>query len=122
MLSPDFLLSSISTVFLAQHSTLVAEAVTHAYGGFTVLCDCVASQEELYAIRGGATPVFPVGARVMAILPTSTSYLKLVDVPFLFYTGQTITSEKVMEFIQGLPAASCYLDGATPYCAQLGSL
>ena len=107
MLSPDFLLSSISAVLLARRSTLVAEAVTNAYGGFTILCDRVATQEELYAIRDGATPVFPAGAKVMAILPTSTSYLKLVDVPYLFpHTGQTVTPEKVMEHIRRSPAAS----------------
>ena len=86
--------------------TLVAEAITHAYGGFTVSCDCMVSQEELYAIRDGATPIFPVGARVMAILPTSMLYLKLVDVPFLSHMGQTVTPEKVMDFIQRSPAVS----------------
>jgi len=107
MLSPDFLLSSISVVLLACRSTLIAEAVTSAYGGFTISCDHVANQEELFAICNGATPVFLVGAKVMAILPTSTSYLKLVDVPYLFtHTGQTITPEKVMEYIQRSPAAS----------------
>ena len=50
MLSPDFLLSSISMVLLAHRFTLMAEAVSPAYGRFTVLCDCMATQEELYAI------------------------------------------------------------------------
>jgi len=66
----------------------------------------VATQEELYAIRDGATPLFLAGACVMAILPTSTSYLKLVDAPYLSLAGQTITPTKVMEFIQRSPAAS----------------
>jgi len=107
MVNLDFLLSSISAVLLARHSTLVAEAVSSAYGRYTVLCDRVANQEELYAIRNGASPVFPGGAKVMAILPTSTSYLKLVDVPYLFpHTGQTVTPEKVMDYIRRSPAAS----------------
>jgi len=107
MLSSDFLLSSISAVLLAHQSTVVAEAVSIAYGRFTVSCDHVATQEELFAIQDGATPVFPAGAKVMAILPTSMSYLKLVDMLYLSaHTGQTITPEKVMEYIQRLPAAS----------------
>jgi len=86
---------------------LVAEAISTAYDGFTVACDHVASQEELYAIQDGATPAFPPGAKVMAILPTSTSYLKLMDVPFLSgQTGQIITPEKVMDYIKRSPAAS----------------
>ena len=106
-LNPDFLLSSISTVLLARRSTLVAEVVSSAYGRYTISCDRVASQEELYTICDGATPVFPVGTKVMAILPTSMSYLKLVDVPYLFpHTGQTVTLEKVMEYIQRSPVAS----------------
>jgi len=106
MLSLDFLLSSISAVLLARCSTLMAEAVAPAYGGFTVSCDHVATQEELFVIRDGVTPVFPAGAKVMVILPTSTSYLKLTDVPYLSHSGQTITPDKVMDFIQRSPAAS----------------
>jgi len=106
MLSLDFLLSSIGAVLLAHHSTLVAEAVAPAYGRFTVSCDCVATQEELFAICDGATPVSPASAKVMVILPTSMSYLKLTDVPYLSHSGQTITPEEVMDYIQRLPAAS----------------
>jgi len=106
MLSPDFLLSSISAILLARHSTLVVEAVVPAYGGFTVSCDHVATQEELFAIHDGATPVFPAGAKVMVILPTFTSYLKLMDVPYLSHSGQTITLDRVMDYIRRSPAAS----------------
>ena len=106
MLSPDFLLSSISALLLACCSTLVAEVITLAYGGFTVSCDRVATQEELYAIRDGATPLFLAGAHVMAILPTSMLYLKLVDVLYLSLAGQTIAPEKVLEFIHRLLVAS----------------
>jgi len=42
----------------------------------------------------------------MAILPTSTSYIKLVDMPYLSQKGQTVTPKKVMEFIQRLAAPS----------------
>jgi len=66
----------------------------------------MANQEELYAIRDGAIPVFLAGSHIMAILPTSTSYFKLVDMPYLSLAGQTITPQKVMEFIQRLLAAS----------------
>ena len=62
MLSPDFLLSVITTLLLACHFTLVAEVVTPAYGSFTVTCDSMATQEELYAIRDRAIPIFPAGS------------------------------------------------------------
>ena len=83
MLSLDFLLTAISRLLSAHRLTLVAEAVAPAYGSFTVTCHCVATQDELYAIRDGAIAIFLVGSHVMAILPTSTSYLKLVDMPYL---------------------------------------
>jgi len=86
--------------------TLAVEAVTPAYSGFTVTCDHMATQDKLYAIRNGAIPIFSAGSQVAAVLPTSMLYLKLVDVPYLSLAGQTITPQKVMEFIQRSPAAS----------------
>jgi len=51
----------------------------------------------------------------MAILPTSTSYLKLVDIPYLFpHMGQTITPEKVMDYIRRSPVASSVILMAPP--------
>jgi len=42
--------------------TLVVEAVTPAYSGFTVTCDHMATQDKLYAIRNGAIPIFSAGS------------------------------------------------------------
>jgi len=81
MLVPDFFLSSIRGLLTACCSTLVVEVVTLAYGGFMVVCDWVATQNNLYVICNGAIPIFPVGSCVMAILPTFMLYLKLVNVP-----------------------------------------
>ena len=66
----------------------------------------MATQDELYAIRDGAIPIFLAGLQVTAILPTFTSYLKLVDVPYLSLLGGTIQPQKVMKLIQKLPVAS----------------
>ena len=85
---------------MACCSTLVVEVVAPAYGGFMVACDHVATQDDLFAIHDGAIPIFLVGSHVMAILPTSTSYLKLVDVPYLSMVGEAIQPIKVLEFIQ----------------------
>ena len=106
MLALDFLLNSIRSLLLAHHFALVVEVVALAYGGFSVSCDQVATQDELYAIHDGAIPIFLVGLHITVILSTSMSYLKLVDVPYLSLVGEVIQPMKVLEFIQRLPSVS----------------
>jgi hypothetical protein len=71
----------IRTKLTQHHLALVAQSVSLAYGGFSVSTDRVASDMEISAIRDGVCEAYPTATRVEAALPTSTSYLKLVNVP-----------------------------------------
>jgi hypothetical protein len=71
----------IHTKLTQHHSALVAQSVSLAYGGFSISTDRVASDAEIGAIRDGVRDAYPTATRVKAALLTSTSYLKLVDVP-----------------------------------------
>jgi len=105
MLSPDFLLTSIRGLLSACQSTLVVELVSPAYGGYSVSCDQVATQDDLFAICDEAIPIFPAGSCVTAILPTSMSYLKLVNIPYFSLVGERIQPERILEFIKRLLVA-----------------
>jgi len=104
MLSPDHLLTAVWGLLSACCSSFVVEAVAPTYGSFMVACDHVATQDDLYAIHDGAIPLFPLECQVLAILPTSTSYLKLVNI--LSLVGEAIQPQKVIEFIHKSLAAS----------------
>ena len=60
--------------------------------------DRVASEEELRFIREGVRSAFPEAQSTATELPSSTSYLKLVDVPFTA-DDKAITPEIVMRQI-----------------------
>jgi hypothetical protein len=90
----------IRTKLTQHHSALVAQSVSLAYGGFSISTDCVASDTEIGAIRDGVREAYPAATRVEAALPTSTSYLKLVDVPRRIGESD-VTPEMVVARIAG---------------------
>ena len=78
---PDAVLSGMRTKLSEYHSRLEVQLMSQAYGGFAVVTDRVVSEDEVRFIREGALLALPGTAKITAALPSSTSYLKLVDVP-----------------------------------------
>jgi hypothetical protein len=69
------------------------------HDGYSVVTSTVASDSDLLQIRGVARMCHPDADHVNAALPTSTSYLKLVDVPFFTMGDTCITPDGVMSQI-----------------------
>jgi hypothetical protein len=93
------LLERICTQLALHHSTLVVESATITRDGFAVSTGGVATESDLLRVREGARLAFPECSHVNAALLSSTSFLKLSDVPFLKPMGQgfvNVTSEDVM--------------------------
>jgi hypothetical protein len=88
--NPSELLEAIRRSLSMRRSKLTAQSVSTAYGGYSIATDGVATSDDLQYIVQGATVVFPTECTVSADLPTSTSYLKLVDVPYFWPVATTI--------------------------------
>ena len=94
--NPVDLLDQVRLKLAFHRSTLVAQTVSAAYGGFAVATDRVASEEELRFVREGVRSAFPEAQSTATELPSSTSYLKLVDVP---YTADDKAITPEMQFL-----------------------
>jgi hypothetical protein len=94
------ILVRIRTKLTQHHSALITQSVSLAYGGFSISTDRVANDTEIGAIREGVRDAYPSATRVEAALPTSTSYLKLVDVPCRIGESD-VTPEMVVARIAG---------------------
>jgi hypothetical protein len=78
-----------------HHSSLVVESAVVSRDGYSVVTSTVASDSDLLQIRGAARMCHPDVEHIDAALPTSTSYLKLVDVPFFTVGDARITPDGV---------------------------
>ena len=103
---PSSLLTEVKRTLSLHHSTLEAQSVSEAYGGFSVAMDRVATDAELGFIREGTRAAFPSATRVEAALPSSTSYIKLVDVPYFIGENTVITPEVVVSRLSGAGLSS----------------
>jgi hypothetical protein len=72
-----------------HHSTLVLESATTTRNGYAT--STVASESDILHIKAAAKDVFYRASYVDAALPSSTSYLKLVDVPYLHFDKPVVT-------------------------------
>jgi hypothetical protein len=63
-----------------------------AYGGLTLLTTHVTSQAKIDLIATAIQQTLALPMPVAASLPTSRSYLKIIDVPYLLGSGAPITS------------------------------
>jgi hypothetical protein len=97
--NPEHRLKTIRTQLALHHSLLVVESAVVSHNGYSVVTSTVASDSDLLQVRGMARMCHPDADHVDAALPTSTSYLKLVDVPFFTVGDMCITSEGVMSQI-----------------------
>jgi hypothetical protein len=96
--NPADLLDQVRPKLATHCSKLVAQSVSPAYGGFSIATDLVASEDELRFIREGVRSAFPGATSTTTELPSSTSYLKLVDVP-ITANDRLITPEIVLQQI-----------------------
>jgi hypothetical protein len=97
--NPEHLLKITRSQLALHHSSLVVESAVVSRDGYSVVTSTVASDSDLLQIRGAARLCHPGADHVDAALPTSTSYLKLVDVPFFTVGDARITPEGVMSQI-----------------------
>jgi hypothetical protein len=94
--NPEHLLKTIRTQLALHHSSLVVESAVVSRDGYSVVTSTVASDSDLLQVQGAARMCHLDAKHVDAALPTSTSYLKLVDVPFFTVGDVCITPDGVM--------------------------
>jgi hypothetical protein len=96
--NPANLLDQICTTLDLYHSQLVVHSVSVTPGGFSVVTGSVASGNDISHIWEAMRVVFPMATSADAALPSSTSYLKLMDVPYVM-NDKAITSDGVLAHI-----------------------
>jgi hypothetical protein len=83
-------------VGLANHvlskGDLQVDSCYAAYGGIALLTTRVASEAEIDLIAAAVTQTLALPMSAAASLPTSRSYLKIVDVPYFVGTDTPLTS------------------------------
>jgi hypothetical protein len=94
--NPEHLLKTIRTQLALHHSSLVVELAVVSRDGYSVVMSTVASDSDLLQVRGVARMCHLDAEHVDVALPTSTSYLKLVDIPFFTVGDARITLDGVM--------------------------
>jgi hypothetical protein len=87
------LLDQIHITLGLHHSQLVVHSVSVTAGGFSV-----ASGDNVSHILEATRVVFPAVTSADAVLPSSTSYLKLVDVPYIM-NDKAIMADGVLAHI-----------------------
>jgi hypothetical protein len=96
--NPADLLDNVRMQLSLHHSKLVVESAVVTQQGFAITTTSVASDEELQHFRGATRLTYPSVTQCNAALPTSTSYLKLADVPFML-NDRAISPEAVLSQI-----------------------
>jgi hypothetical protein len=76
-------LDTIRAVLRTHHSKLVMESVVSECDGLVAWSSNVADQNDLGLIKAALRTAAPLATSVGAALSTSTSYVKLIDVPYL---------------------------------------
>jgi hypothetical protein len=97
--NPEHLLKVIQTQLALHHSSLVVESAVVSRDGYSVVTSTITSSSDLVQVQGVARMCHPEAEHVDAALPTSTSYLKLVDMPFFTIGDTRITTDGVMSQI-----------------------
>jgi hypothetical protein len=98
-------------------SDLQVDSCIHAYGGISLLTNCIATQSEISligsAVTAGLAPLKPAEAS----LPTSRSYLKIVNVPY-FRGSVPITLDQICDVMGQSHMASSFILANTPHMMQ----
>jgi hypothetical protein len=78
-------------------SNLQVNSCYAAYGDLTLLTNCVASQSEIDLIGGTIIQTLALPMPATTSLPTSQSYLKIVNVPYFIGADTPLTSPFIKE-------------------------
>jgi len=87
-----------------------------AYDGYSLTTSQVANVKDLEIIRGAVAPLLPTGLQYWVGLPTSTSFVKIVDVPYYSNLVNKVktTVEEVKAAIAASPLAENFKYAAEP--------
>jgi hypothetical protein len=96
--NPANLLDQIHTAWGLHDSQLVVHSVSVTAGGFLVVTSSVASGDDVSHILEAMRVAFPAVTNADAALPSSMSYLKLVDVPYVM-NDKAIMSDGILAHI-----------------------
>jgi hypothetical protein len=103
---------------LANHalsrSDLWVDSCYAAYGGLTLLTNCIASQSEIDLIGGAVMEMLTLPMPAAASLPTSRSYLKIINVPYFTGTDTPLTSLFIKEAMGKSHLASLFTLANSP--------
>jgi hypothetical protein len=99
--NPANLLDQIRTTLSLHHSQLVVHSVSVTARGFSVVTGLVVSGDDISHILEATRVAFLAVTKADAALPSSTSYLKLVDVLYIM-NDRAITSDGVLLLTPGL--------------------
>jgi hypothetical protein len=96
--NPANLLDPIHTTLSLHHSQLVVHSVSVTARGFSVATGLVVLWDNISHILEAMRVAFPAATNADAALPSSMSYLKLVDVPYIM-NNKAITSDGILTHI-----------------------
>jgi hypothetical protein len=99
-------------------SNLWVNSCYAAYGGLTLLTNCIASQSEIDLIGSAVMQMLTLPMPAIAALPTSQSYLKIVDVPYFVGTNNPLTSPFIKEAMGKSHLASLFTLANSPRVMQ----
>jgi hypothetical protein len=91
-------LDNIRAVLRTHHSKLVVESVVSERDGLVAWSSNVADQHDLGLIKAALRTSAPLATSLGAALSTSTSYLKLINIPYLVQDAP-ITPKDVLDAI-----------------------
>jgi hypothetical protein len=97
-----------------SRSNLWVDSCYAAYGDLTLLTNCVASQTEIDLIGGAVMQMLALPMPAIASLPTSRSYLKIINVPYFIGTDTPLTSPFIKEAMGKSHLASLFTLANSP--------
>jgi len=74
--------TAVNQALSAAHAKVAVLSSGPAYDGYSLTTSQVANNKDLELIRGVVAPLLPTGLQYWVGLPTSTSFVKIVDVPY----------------------------------------
>jgi hypothetical protein len=95
-------------------SNLWVNSCYAAYGGLTLLTNCIASQSEIDLIGSTVTQTLALPTPAVAALPTSQSYLKIINVPYFVGMDTPLTSPFIKEAMDKSHLASLFTLANSP--------
>jgi len=74
--------NTVNQALTTVHAKVTVLSSGPAYNGYSLTTSQVANVKDLEIIHGAVAPLLPTGLQYWVGLPTSTSFVKIVDVPY----------------------------------------